>query len=249
MTGTTIKDSVVLVTGANRGLGRAMVEEALNRGAGRVYAAARRPISHPDERVTPLLLDITDEAQLTAAAAGVESLDVLVNNAGVAVLDDLGDRDVLEQHLAVNLYGTYGMAQAFLPQLSRSEGAIVNVVSTAAFTGLPIVPSYSVSKAAGFALTQALRALWASRGIAVHAVIAGPIDTEMSRELDAPKTPAESVARVIFDGVENGDEEIFPDPMSETLADSWNGSAAKAIERELAAMVAPAQPAQLSSSD
>ena len=238
----TITGKTILVTGANRGIGQALVTEALRRGARRVYAGTRQPLAHPDARVTPLALDVTDLAQIRAAADQVESLDVLINNAGVALYDDLGDRAVLEQHLAVNLYGTYGVTQAFLPLLASSQGAIVNNVSTMAVAPFPFTPAYAISKAAAFNLTQSLRALLAGRGIRVHAVLTGPTDTDMTRGFDIPKATPESVARAIFDGVENGEEEIFPDPMSQTLADSWRNGAVKAMERENATF-APAQPA------
>src|ERR1700753_1669995 len=125
----TIADKAVLVTGANRGIGRALVEEALNRGAERVYAAARRPFVHPDPRVIFTALDVTDAARIQKAANEIDSLDLLVHNAGVAIYDDLSDRAVLEQHLAVNLFGTFDVVRAFLPALARSQGAIVNNVS------------------------------------------------------------------------------------------------------------------------
>jgi NAD(P)-dependent dehydrogenase (short-subunit alcohol dehydrogenase family) len=233
----TIEDRAVLVTGANRGIGQALVEEALRRGAKRVYAGTRQPLVHPDARVTPLTLDVTDAAQTQAAVERVESLDILINNAGLALYDDLSDRVALEQHLAVNLFGTYGVTQAFLPLLTRSRGAIVNALSVAAFAPLPIIPAYSISKAAAFSLTQSLRALLAGRGVSVHGVLTGPVDTDMSRGLDVPKASPESVARAIFDGVENGEEEIFPDPMSQSLAESWRSGAAKALERQNAALL------------
>ena len=129
----TIADKAVLVTGANRGIGQALVEEALRRGAKRIYAGTRQPIAHSDKRVTPLTLDVTNATQIQAAVQSVESLDFLVNNAGVALYDDLSDRTALEQSLAVNLFGTYGLTQAFLPLLTRSRGAIVNNVSMMAF--------------------------------------------------------------------------------------------------------------------
>jgi NAD(P)-dependent dehydrogenase (short-subunit alcohol dehydrogenase family) len=238
-----IADSSVLITGANRGIGRALVEEALRRGARRVYAGTRQPWTHPDARVTTLTLDITDAAQIAAAAGQVDSLDVLVNNAGIALYDDLSDRSVLDRHLAVNLFGTYGVTRAFLPQLTRSGGAIVNNLSVNALAPLPLIPAYSVSKAAAFSLTQSLRALLAGEGVSVHAVLTGPVDTDMNRGLDIPKATTESAARAIFDGVESAAEDIFPDPMSAAMAESWRSSGAKALERELAAVAAP-QPAR-----
>jgi NAD(P)-dependent dehydrogenase (short-subunit alcohol dehydrogenase family) len=238
-TAMTIEGKSVLVTGANRGLGRALVEEALRRGAARVYAGARKPLTHPDARVTPLTLDVTDPAQIQAAVEQVESLDILVNNAGISLPDDLSDRAAVDRHLAVNLFGTWGVTEAFLPSLTRSGAAIVNVVSIGAFAAVPVLPAYSISKAAAFSLTQSLRALLAGRGVSVHAVMPGPIDTDMVRELPIPKTPPESVAQAVFDGMENGEEEIFPDPMSEMMAESWRTGAAKALERQNAALVQP----------
>src|ERR1700686_1130879 len=137
---TTIADKAILVTGANRGIGQALVDEALRRGAKRVYAGTRRPLVHSDERVTPLNLDVTNAAQTQAALERVASLDILINNAGVSMYDDLSDRTALEEHLAVNLFGTYGVTQAFLPLLTRSRGAIVNNLSLLAFAALPLVP-------------------------------------------------------------------------------------------------------------
>lgn len=237
----TISDKAVLVTGANRGIGRALIEEALARGAKRGYAAARQPMTHPDGRVTPLTLDVTNAAQIRRAVDDVESLDVLINNAGLALYDDLSDPTALEQQLAVNLFGTYGVTRAFLPLLTRSRGAVVNVGSVTAFAALPVIPAYSISKAAVFNLTQSLRALLAGQGVSVHAVLAGPVDTDMSRDLDIPKASPESVARAILDGLQIGEEDIFPDPVAQSMAESWHSSAAKALERQFAALVA-AQP-------
>ena len=236
----TVADKAVLVTGANRGIGQALVEEALARGARRVYAGTRQPLAHPDERVTPLTLDVTNAAQILQAVENVESLDVLINNAGIALYDDLSDRAALDQSLAVNLFGTYGVTQAFLPLLTRSGGAIVNNVSLMAIAPLPLTPAYAISKAAAFNLTQSLRALLVGRGVQVHAVLTGPTDTDMTRGFDIPKASAESVARAIFDGVENGDEDIFPDPMSASVAESWRSGTAKALERQNAALLAAA---------
>lgn len=227
-----IADSAILVTGGNRGIGRALVEEALKRGASRVYVGTRTPVDHADGRVVPLTLDVTDKGQILLAVDEVESLDILINNAGIALYDDLSERFVLEQQLAVNLFGTYDVTQAFLPLLVRSGGAVVNNVSVNAFAPLPLIPSYSVSKAAAFNMTQSLRSLLADRGVSVHAVLTGLVDTDMTRGLEAPKASPESVARSIFDGVEKGEEDIFPDPMAQSMAESWRSGAAKALERQ-----------------
>jgi len=235
-----IAGAAVLVTGANRGIGRALVEEALRRGARRVYAGTRQPLVHADRRVTALTLDVTDAAQTRAAAEQVDSLDILINNAGVALYDDLSDRAALERHLAVNLFGPYGVIQAFLPQLTRSRGAIVNNLSLAALAPTLVIPAYSISKAAAFSLTQSLRALLSPQGVRVHAVLTGPVDTDMTRGFDIPKSAPDSVAREILDGVERGEEDIFPDPMSRSLAESWRGGAAKGLERMQAEFLAAA---------
>jgi NAD(P)-dependent dehydrogenase (short-subunit alcohol dehydrogenase family) len=234
---TTIEGRSVLVTGANRGIGRALVQEALRQGASRVYAAARQPQADLDERVTPLTLDVTDSEQIRQAAASVPSLDILINNAGWALADDLSDRDVLERHLAVNLFGTWSVSQAFLPSLARSRGAIVNNLSVAAFAAVPVLPAYSVSKAAAFSLSQSMRALLNAQGVGVHVVLPGPVDTDMSRDLQIPKASPESVARAILAGLERGEEEIFPDPLSQTMAEAWRSGAAKALERDNAALL------------
>jgi NAD(P)-dependent dehydrogenase (short-subunit alcohol dehydrogenase family) len=235
----TIEGKTVLVTGANRGIGQALVAEALSRGAKRVYAGTRQPLAHPDRRVTPLTLDVTNPAQIQAAAEQVDALDLLINNAGIALFDDLSDRATLERHLAVNLFGPWGVTQAFLPLLARSRGAIVNNVSLMALAPVPLTPASSVSKAAAFSLTQSLRALLAGRGVRVHAALTGPTDTDMTRDFDLPKAAPESVARAILDGVERGEEDIFPDPMAHTVAEGWRGGAAKALERQNAAFVPP----------
>jgi len=122
-----IENKTILITGANRGIGRALVEEALKRGAKRVHAATRQPFTHSDGRVTQLTLDVTNAAQIQDAVKKVEALDILINNAGVDLHEDLSERANLERHLAVNLFGTYGVSQAFLPLVARSQGAVVNV--------------------------------------------------------------------------------------------------------------------------
>jgi NAD(P)-dependent dehydrogenase (short-subunit alcohol dehydrogenase family) len=234
---TTIESTAILVTGASRGIGRALVTEALARGAARVYAGARQPLEHPDQRVTPLTLDVTSPEHIRQAAGQVPSLDILINNAGVFLFDDLSDRAALERQLAVNFYGTYDVTRAFLPALTRSGGAIVTVGTIAALAPVPFAPAYSISKAAAFNAAQSLRILLAGQGVRVHAVLCGAVDTEMVRDLDIPKASPESVARAIVDGIEAGEEDIFPDPLSQALADGWRTGIAKALERQNAALL------------
>lgn len=235
----TVSGRAVLITGGNRGIGSALALEALNRGARRVYVGTRKTLTdNIDPRLTPVPLDITNAAQIRAAVEQVGTLDILINNAGLALYDDLSDRAVLQQHLAVNLLGTYDVIQAFLPLLAQSGGSIVNNLSVNALAPLSLIPAYSVSKAATFSLTQSLRVILAARGVRVHAVLTGPVDTDMTRGLEIPKASPQSVAQGIFDGVENDDEEIFPDPLSRSLAERWNAGAAKLLEHQYAALLA-----------
>lgn len=235
---TEITGKTLLVTGANRGIGRALVEEALLRGAGRVYASTRGTWTHADARVTPLAFDVTDPAAIQAASDAVASLDILVNNAGIALYDDLTDRSAIEKQLEVNLFGPYEVIRAFLPQLSRSRGSIVNNLSLNALAPLPIIPAYSISKAAAFNLTQSLRSLLAAQGIRVHAVLTGPTDTDMTKGFEVPKATPQAVAQAIFAGVELDEEDIFPDPVAEMVARGWLDGAAKALEGQFAQLAA-----------
>jgi NAD(P)-dependent dehydrogenase (short-subunit alcohol dehydrogenase family) len=232
-----ITNKTVLITGANRGIGQALVTEALKRGAQRVYAGTRGTLQHSDKRVTPLELDVTNASHIQQAAREIGALDVLINNAGIALYDDLSKPEVIDQHFAVNLFGPLNVSRAFLPQLKRSKGAIVNNLSLVGLAALPIIPSYSISKAAAFNMTQALRALLAADGVTVHGVVLGPIDTDMNRGFNIPKAPPESAAQGIFDGLERGEEDIFPDPVSQSVAEGWRNGAVKALERQFSTFV------------
>jgi NAD(P)-dependent dehydrogenase (short-subunit alcohol dehydrogenase family) len=235
--GMNIANKSILITGANRGIGRALLDEALRRGTKKVYAATRSPLQHPDKRVTSLSLDVTNAAQIQRAASEVDALDVVINNAGIALYDDLSGLEVIEQHLAVNLFGMLNVTRAFLPMLKRSKGAIVNNLSLVSLAPLAVIPSYSISKAAAFSLTQSLRALLAAQGVTVHAVVLGPVDTDMNRGFNIPKASPESAAQGIFSGLENGEEEIFPDPASNSIAEGWRTGVAKALEKQFASFV------------
>jgi NAD(P)-dependent dehydrogenase (short-subunit alcohol dehydrogenase family) len=131
----------------------------------------------------------------------------------------------------------FNVTRAFLPLLKRSRGAIVNNLSLVALAGLPVIPAYSISKAAAFNMTQSLRALLAGQGVTVHAVVLGPIDTDMNRGFEIPKASPESAALGIFDGLERGEDDIFPDPASQSLAAGWRTGAVKALERQFAGFV------------
>ena len=188
--------------------------------------------------MTPLTLDVTDPAQVDAAASEVASLDILINNAGVMLSDSPFEPAVLEHHLAVNLYGANALTHAFLAKLIRSHGAVVNLLSCVALAPLPMFTSYSASKAAAFSLTKSLRASLAAQGVTIHAVLAGPIDTDMTRELAIPKSSPEDAARAILDAVEQGVEDIFPDPTTAPLADTWSASPDKILESHFAQLLA-----------
>jgi NAD(P)-dependent dehydrogenase (short-subunit alcohol dehydrogenase family) len=237
-----IENKTILITGANRGIGRALVAEALRRGAKKVYAGTRGNLQFTHERVTPVTLDVTNTSQIEQAVEKIGTLDILINNAGIAIYDDLSNFEVIEKHLAVNFVGLLRVTHAFLPALKRSQGAIVNNLSMVGLAALPVIPSYSISKAAAFNMTQSLRALLAGQGVSVHAVVLGPVDTDMNRGFEIPKASPESAASGILDGLENGEDEIFPDPASLSIAEGWRTGALKALERQFSAFV-PASPA------
>jgi NAD(P)-dependent dehydrogenase (short-subunit alcohol dehydrogenase family) len=219
-----IQDSVVVVTGANRGLGAALVKTLVELGAKRVYAGARDPAAvGGSDRVVPLALDVTSTASIDAATAKAKDATILINNAGVLASFGVLDARLpdIERDFAVNMYGVLATTRAFLPVLERARGAIVNVLSVASLASVPPLAGYSASKAAAWSLTQALRAELAPKGVSVHAALPGGIDTDMVSSLDIPKTKPSDVARGILAGLERGDFEIFPDPSSLALSEIW----------------------------
>jgi len=242
-----IENSVVLVTGSNRGLGLALVKACLAAGARRVYAGARDPqslvglVRQADGRVTPLTLDVDDSPSLARAADAAPDVTLLINNAGVlasyGVLDSTAQQ--IAQDFAVNCFGLLATSKAFLPALERAGAstgaAVVNVLSVASLANLPSLGGYSASKAAAHSLTQALRWELSKKHIAVHAALPGTIDTDMVRSMDVPKTSPEAVANGILAGIEAGLEDIFPDPASNQLYGMWR-SDPKQLEREFARM-------------
>jgi NAD(P)-dependent dehydrogenase (short-subunit alcohol dehydrogenase family) len=182
-------------------------------------------------------MDLSDGDSIEAAAEAVPTLDVLVNNGVGNLGEDLTDVPLLRDHLQVNLLGPLSLTNLLVPTLAKSRGRIVNIGSIAGLANLPVMPSYSIAKAAALSLTQSQRSLLAIHGVRVHLVLAGPLDTDMSRELAIPKAAPDLVATAIFDGVLGGDEEICPDPMSATLAAEWATGLIKTLERANAALL------------
>jgi NAD(P)-dependent dehydrogenase (short-subunit alcohol dehydrogenase family) len=245
---TRVEGSVALVTGANRGIGRAITEALLARGAEKVYATARDPKTlavlqeHYGSRVVALRLDVTDADQVAEVAREATDVDVLINNAGAFEPTELTDEaivDVARREMEVNYFGALRMLQGFGNTLVRRGGVIVYVGSAAGLTNVPLQPTYSASKAAQHSLTQASRALLAGRGVTVHGVYPGPVDTDMTKNLPPQfeKTAPADVANQVLDGVEAGTEDIFPDPFAVAFGEQFHSSP-KSVERQMAAIVA-----------
>jgi NAD(P)-dependent dehydrogenase (short-subunit alcohol dehydrogenase family) len=241
-----IEGKAALVTGANRGIGRAFVEELLAAGVAKVYAAARDTETLSDlvemgnGRVVPLALDVTKPNMIEAAAEIHRDVALLINNAGVAAFEGIIDarsgapaRDEME----TNYFGTFNMIRAFAPVLAANGGgAIVNLSSIAAHVNFPVLGSYSASKAAVHSLTQGVRAELAAQGTLVVGVYPGPVDTDMVASLPMDKTPPNRVVRTVLDGVEAGEEDIYPDPMSSEMRSGLLGDP-KAVEKQVAGML------------
>jgi NAD(P)-dependent dehydrogenase (short-subunit alcohol dehydrogenase family) len=239
-----IEGTIALVTGANRGIGRALTEALLARGARKIYATARDPETLRvlrDARVVPLQLDVTDGEQIGVAVEAVHDVEIVFNNAGVALAAGIADSTTLghaRQEMEVNYFGPLQLLQRLAPALATNGGgAVVNIGSAAGLTNVPFLPTYSASKAALHSLTQAARMLLAAQGTSVFGVYAGPVDTDMIRELMLPKTSAREVAYAILDGIEAGQEDIFPDPFAADFGRRF-GASPKASERQIAAMLA-----------
>ncbi len=241
-----LKGKNVLVTGANGGIGGALVEALLDKGVAKVYAAARSTdavveLAHGgDQRVVAVRLDVTHAASVAGTAEQCGDVDLVINNAGVNRCTGFMAPTALEearQEMEVNYFGTLAMCRAFAPVLaSRGGGAIVNVCSILGTVNLPVNGTYSASKAAGHSLLQGLRAELAPRGIRVIGVYPGPVDTKMTAGQEMPKATPDQVAAAILAGVEKGDEYIFPDPMSQHVHAMLEKDP-RQVERDFGAMV------------
>jgi NAD(P)-dependent dehydrogenase (short-subunit alcohol dehydrogenase family) len=239
-----IRKAIALITGANRGIGRALVDALLERGAPRVYATARRvadlaPVVALDpKRVNALQLDVSKPHEIVAVAEAARDVNMLINNAGVLDFGSLLEAppDAIRRNMDTNYYGMLHTTRAFSPVIEgNGGGAVVNILTVVALASMPGLGVYNASKAAAWSMTQSLRADLAKRGIQAFGVFPGPVDTDMSRQIDIPKTPASEVAAAILEGIEAGTEDIFPDPMSQQVYAAWRTDH-KAVERQFAAM-------------
>jgi len=233
--------ATVLITGANRGIGHALVRELRQRGVRRIYAATRKPEVFAEaagDDLIPVALDITDRRQVQAAAAFAHDTTLLINNAGALAFGSLLDSplELVMRDMETNYYGTLHMARAFVPVIARNGGgAIANVLTLLSLASMPALGGYSASKAAAFSLTQALRAELRGKGIAVYGIYPGAVDTEMIAAMEMPKTAPAEVAAAILDGIAGGADDIFPDGMARQLGQLWL-AAPKKLEAQFAAM-------------
>lgn len=222
-----LENKTVVVTGANRGIGKALVAALLKRNVGKIYATARNTgqiKNFADERIIPIALDITKPEQILAVAEEASDTDLLINNAGVAEYATIlgGSRSLMERDMNTNYYGTLDMMRAFVPVLERkTSSAIANVVSIVAFVNFPTLGGYCASKAALYSITQGARIELKHKGISVHSINPGPIDTDMGKGGDGEKTSPEETARNILDGLEADEADIFPDPIGRAMFDTW----------------------------
>ena len=213
-----IEKSVAFVTGANRGLGREFTRALLERGAAKVYGAARDPRTITEPGVVPVALDITDPGAVAAAAALAGDVTLLINNAGTSSGGSLltaSDGDRIRSDFNTNVFGTADVARAFAPILgANGGGAMLNVLSALSFVTLPAAAGYSASKAAAWSLTNALRLALLSQGTQVVALHVGFMDTDMVAHLAVPKIDPRIVALAAFNGIEDGRHEVLADDTS-----------------------------------
>jgi NAD(P)-dependent dehydrogenase (short-subunit alcohol dehydrogenase family) len=223
-----LANAVVLITGANRGIGLAFAREALLRGARRVYAAARDPASVQIPGVHPIQLDVTDADQVARAARECRDVTVLVNNAGVATLGGFLDDRTLEgtrQQMEVNFFGMLRMAQAFAPVLAANGGgAMLNVLSVASWINRPLLGTYGATKSAAWALTNGLRHELRAQGTQVTALHMGFVDTDLTRGIEMPKSTPQAIVQAAFDGLASDALEVLADETTRQVKQSLSSA-------------------------
>ena len=235
-----LKNKVVLVSGANRGIGAATVRELLGAGVKKIYATARNLASLPDfgdQRVVPLQLDVTSDASVAQALAAAPDVDVLLNNAGSLAFNDFitSSHEELNGDMETNYYGTLRVIRAFVPGFAaRGSGTVVNVVSIVGLVSAPPLGGYSASKAALHSLTQTLRGTLKPSGIDVIGIYPGPIATDLAKHIPLQKVTPEHAAANIVRGLENGDAYIFPVPTAQQIENLWANDG-RSLEAALAA--------------
>ncbi|MEM8669069.1 MAG: SDR family oxidoreductase [Planctomycetota bacterium] len=239
------KNSVVLVTGANRGIGKQIVQEAIARGASKVYAAVRDVnsaaplVEEFGDKVVPVAVDLTDESSIRAAADTATDVTIVVNNAGVLkTASPLAEHaiDAMQYEMKVNVYGLIHMAQAFAPVLARNGGgAFAQLNSVASLRNFADFATYSASKAASYSITQGLREKLAEQQTQVISVHPGPIATDMADNagLGEIAEPPSLVAEAIFDAVENGHFHVWPDTMAKQFGEAYEGFATNVVEADM----------------
>lgn len=237
---TTLENKVLLITGVNRGIGKALVEVALRHNPKKIYAAARNVASLPDfgdARVVPLSLDITDVSQVQKAAELAPDVQILINNAGVLAFAGVleGAMADIENDMKVNYFGTLNVTRAFAPVIAaQGGGAIASLSSVVGLASMAGVGGYSASKAALTSAIQSMRAELKAKNIAVFGIFPGPIDTDMSRGFEMEKTSPTTTAENIFQAMSEGTEDIYPDPMSVQVGTLY-ATNPKAVETMFAA--------------
>ncbi|MFK0113804.1 SDR family oxidoreductase [Streptomyces sp. NPDC091217] len=216
-----IKGSVALVTGANRGIGRAFVRALIEHGAAKVYAGVRDPAAVTGADLVPLRLDVTDPEDVAAAAETADDVTIVINNAGIASGDTRlleGSFDGARQAMEVNYFGTWAVCRAFAPVLGRhGGGALVNMLSMTSWTGRPDFPGYAASKAAQWSLTDSLRQGLREQGTLVVGVHAGFVDTELSARVGEPKITAAEVAEQTMQAITADRTEVLADEPTRLL--------------------------------
>jgi len=237
-----IKNTVAFVTGSNRGIGKSLVEALIHAGAKKIYASARDistiSIAHEKTEIVPLACDISDRDQLNELTRDASDVTLLINNAGVLSAGNILEisPEKIEHDFETNFFGTLFLSRVMAPVIEKNGGgSIVNILTLLSFASMPELAAYNASKAAAWSMTMSLRASLADSNVSVHSVFPGPVDTDMLDGVEIEKTPASAVAEAIVKGIEDNEEDIFPDPMSKQVYSNWREDH-KGVEKMFAQM-------------